>query len=585
MKRASEETSALVYAYGCGAPIAGLEYAMEEHARQRAMWDALVRADRTADRALWDAAREQPEIDDLVATIDSLSTAIETAVKSRRAERAKVRAKVDTPELDAQIADLAAQRKTAQKDLWPLLAGWRKTHKDRVAAIESARYAEMKLIRQGSGLYWGNYDRVLESYETGRKLARKRGGRTRFTDPTRQDGVLTVRPRRSGSTLGATVDELMGGRFSTLHLGPVDPLAFDPQTPRGERGRLARTWVKLRVDAAGNFITLPLHLHRLPPDGARIKRAQLTWRREGERIRWQLALTCVSPAVTVAHPSPVACGIDIGWRLQPDGGLLVATTWDGSGTPTRYALPPDWMRGMDQVERLSEHVSDLTLELAKARHTTVADLPDDLRAPLMAWRPKLGAGHVDAQRLHDAIQARIAAVKGTADRADVPADLRAWYDRYRHLALWRDDLRAKLQRQRREHYRLIAREIATGYAVIGVEDIDLSEMARTKTRAPETGDNPLFAAARAQRVRAATHLLLEEVKHQAGKHGADLVTVKGPTTLWCAQCATKTGQRDRSARVWTCEHCGSVWDQDVNAARNIYDAALGASTPEIAQAA
>lgn len=583
MKRSRDDTTSAVYAFGCGEPTSGIEWVMAEHAKQRAMWDALVHADNRAERAIWSSAREVPEIDALISEIDALSGRISEAVKARKAARAKVRAKVDTPEIDAEIATLSDARKPARKALWPLLATWRKENKDTLKAIEQARRDENKAIRQASGLHWGNYNRVIDSFERGRKLAKTRGGRMRFSDPTRTDGVLAVQIQRGPSGLGCSFGEIMAGRIAQIVIHPVP--SDIGEHGRSERRKMARTTMSLRVDAAGHRVELPVTIHRLPPPDARIKSAQLTWRMEGERMRWQLALTVSSPTVAIAHDSRKACGVDVGWRKQPDGGLLVATLMNTDGKSRRYALPRAWMTGMDQVERLTEHVDDATLEMAKEWHEQVADLPDDLRRPLMGWRPKLGARHVDCAALHAAIKARIEAVKGTDARADVPASIRHWYDRYRHLLVWRDNLRVKLIRQRREHYRLWAREIASEHALIGVEKIDLAEMARTKTRAPEDGDNPLHQAARAQRQRAAVYSFMQELKHQAAKAGAEIATVDAKyTTMECHKCGERSRQRDRAERIWTCPN-GHVWDQDINAARNILSAVTGASGDVMRQAA
>lgn len=580
MKRSADTHESLVYAYGCGQPISGVEHLRDEHLRQRAMWDALVMADRRAERAQWDAARTDPAIDALVIEIDRLTAAIEVAVKARRAERAKARAKVDTPDLDATIAELADQRRACNRELWPLLKTWRKDNKDIVIAVERERYAENKAIRHQSGLWWCNYERVGDSFERGRLTAKKRGGQMRLSDPARTDGVLTVRIQATKTGRGATIDEIMRGAVNALRITPVDLV----QPTRADRRRASHTTLDMRIDAAGHRLVIPLVLHRLPPPEARIKSAQLTWRIEGERLRYQLALTLSQPAISRAHPSPMACGVDLGWRLQPDQSLLVATVTDGRAIE-RITLPAEWMAGMDQVERLQAHLDDNAIEIARAYHETIEHLDDDLRAPLMGWRPRLGAGHVNVERLASAVRARIEAVKGTQARADVPADIRHWYDRYRHLSLWRDNLRAKLQRQRRELYRLAARRIAQGYALIGIEDFDLSEVAKTKQRAPETGDNPLHAAARANRQRACVHLFRDELKHQARKHGAELAIIKGATTRHCHACGhLNKGPADRADRVWVCEGCGATWDQDINAAQNLLDAATG-NSPVLKRAA
>lgn len=209
MKRQSDDIQSLVYAYGCSEPTGGIEHLQSEHALQRAMWDALVRADRTAERALWESARQDPDIDALVTSIDVLSEQISAAVKERRAKRATARAKIDTPDLDARIDALSADRQGAKARLWPRLSAWRKLNATTVRAIEQTRRDESKTIRQRSGLYWCNYNRVIDSFERGRKLAKKRGGQMRFSDPARADGVLTVQIQKTTSGLGASMAELL----------------------------------------------------------------------------------------------------------------------------------------------------------------------------------------------------------------------------------------------------------------------------------------------------------------------------------------------------------------------------------------
>lgn len=41
-----------------------------------------------------------------------------------------------------------------------------------------------------------------------------------------------------------------------------------------------------------------------------------------------------------------------------------------------------------------------------------------------------------------------------------------------------------------------------------------------------------------------------------------------PTSQLCSACGTKGGPKPLHVRQWTCRHCGTVHDRDVNAARN-----------------
>jgi transposase len=75
------------------------------------------------------------------------------------------------------------------------------------------------------------------------------------------------------------------------------------------------------------------------------------------------------------------------------------------------------------------------------------------------------------------------------------------------------------------------------------------------------------------------HLFRDELKHQSAKSGAEIAVLAGASTQHCHACGHRnSGVPDRSARIWTCTNCGATWDQDENAARNLYDAATGAST-------
>lgn len=561
MPRQPAETTARVYAYGCQAPTEGWEHVLAEADRQCIFWNRLVAIDREHDRRTHAAAcAEDPEIAVIDANLAELNRRIELLIDTRRERRAEARKKIDTPELDAEIAERVAERRAERKALWTRISAWRKAHKETVTALEMQRREEVRTARQQSALYWANYNRVIGDFERARKLVRRQGRRLRFAEFSDERGILTCQIQRSKTGLGAAFGELFGGVMQ-VRFDPIDARAHDPSTPRGERRRLARTHVTLRVDAEGHTVRLPVNLHRAVPDTARVKSVALTWKREGERLRFQLCLTASMPEARPDHPSPNACGIDLGWRREDNGALLVATLVSHLTGPKRYYLPADWMRGMNQVERLHKHVDEETMRLCERLPTL--ELPDALAAPFEHWRPGLGARHVDCQALHDAVRSL---------NFDVPAPVLHWYKRYRHLLVWRDNLRAKLLRRRKVIYRLIAKEIASSYALIAVDALDLAEMARTRKR--EDGSDPeLHATARAHRQRACLHELREALKDQAGKHGAVFTEVSGPSTMRCSYCGHENAPENRAERVWKCEGCKSTWDQDVNGAINILAAA------------
>jgi ribosomal protein L37AE/L43A len=562
MKRQKEATESLVYAYGAEAPVTN-EKVQAEVERQRLMWNKLVGADRKYDHHLNTAMRGDPDYVLATAELDRAYDQIREVRDARNRERAKTRQRATSQ--DEAIKKAYRYRNEIQKHAWAIAKRWRLGHEQEMDALGEERKAENKRIRQTSGLYWGNYNRVMDAFETARKQCRKLGRRVRYKDDCDDSGILAVQIQKVGGKNGASPEQILNGQFAAIRINPVSNAAF--ALGRTQRTRSVRTEVTLRCDADGSLVRFPIWMHRPLPEGFRAKSAELVWHREGERVVGRLCLTLTTPAASVAHhhEGTAACGVDLGWRLQDDRGLLVATLLDTHGKMQRFALPPKWMSGMDQVERLSAYIDQHLLEIAAWIHDH-PELRGELTTPIRRWRPGLGARHADAKALHDAVRAL---------QFEVPRPVLDWYKRYRHLLVWRDNLRAKLIRQRREHYRLWAREIAKAYAIIGMEDMDLSVMARTKKRNNGT-DNELHANARAQRVRACAHALRIEIKHQAHKSGTVIRYATKHTTERCGACKKITKQENRSSRVWVCEHCGASWDQDANAAGNLLSVAIGA---------
>lgn len=566
MKRQSEDKTALVYAYGCLPPTSGSEHVEKEVALQRKMWDALVDSAAKHREMWWAVAMGDENLSTLHQTVEQLSTRIDQLIGERRKRCAEARAKVDTPDLNAQIKEAADERRKWRKHFWEALSQWRKVNKDYLTMVGSCRKEDAKRIRQDSGLYWGNYLRVQDDFDRALLQSRKTNNQLRPSDPSRESGVLTVQIQRTASGLGATIEEIFAGKVNHFRIGTVNL----NQATRGDRRRASRTFLDMRVDAMGHRLIVPLVLHRLPPPGSRIKRAQLVWRKDGGQIRWKLCMTVsMDKPVPEPHVSTTAVGVDLGWRLQADRGLLVATLVSGPEEhPRRLILPSYWMSGMDQVERLRSHLDSLTQEVAALVHQRGELHP--MWWYFQEWRPGLGVAVIKTRELHDLIRRLYLDAKAEGALIDLPEEIAFWYARYRHLNLWRENLWAKLLRQRKELYRQWAREIATEHSVIVLEKFNLADVARSrKGKRPTATEDALPLAVRAQRQRACVHLLRKEIVHQAAKRNSKVVEASGPSTRTCSVCGAKVEPPSPSDRVWKCDACGALWDQDINAARNL----------------
>lgn len=530
-KRQREGTESLVYAYGLldnQPELYTNEHVAAEVQRQRELWDTLVRLEHEHEERVYQYLDEHsPEYRDSFSELCGKARLLWGLIETKRRERQRTMQKVDNPEIDAAIANANQEWKAAQKAMWTALKAARKEHAAALKALREEHFRRIPACKD-SPLYWGNYNRVRQSFDSTLKRVRKQGRNVQFSDPRRDDVCLTVQIQKVGGTVGCSFDDLLQGRFSALKVYPVDEAAW--YTTRANRRKLSRTVVTMRVDRAGNTVRAMVSLDRPVPPEARIKSAQLVWRRMGERYVGRLCLTLSMPAVERTNGSTAACGIDMGWRRTDDGGLRVATIADSDGRVDYLELPPDWMSGMDQVERLAQYVDDGLLDIATLLLGR-DDLPEPVARAIARWRPGLGAGNVNAQGLLEAVR--------TLGFTGLPKELCCgvrdwrqrekrccWYHGHVHLATWRDNLRRKLLLRRREIYRVAAVALAERYGVMAIKHLDLAAIARTKTR-DDGQDSELHAGARAQRQRACLHEFRSELEHQAHKRGSRLEVVEG----------------------------------------------------------
>ena len=120
----------------------------------------------------------------------------------------------------------------------------------------------------------------------------------------------------------------------------------------------------------------------------------------------------------------------------------------------------------------------------------------------------------------------------------------------------------KVARQREDHHWKLALELVRRFDVLFFETLNLDGMKRLWGR--KVSDIGFYA-------------FLEKVKWQANKRGKRVETIGRweATTPICHVCNTRVSL-ELSDREWTCEHCNTYHDRDVNAAINILK--VGAST-------
>ncbi|WP_038082235.1 hypothetical protein, partial [Thioalkalivibrio sp. ALgr3] len=290
MKRTDEKKEALVYAYGCGEVPLWSPAIREEVRKQRAFWDALVDMDRELDRELDDRMKaDDPAYAAAVEYLKKKAEELREARTARDEARAASRSRKVDPALDKALREAASARDSARREVWRLAAAWRKANKEAIREHQARRKEEIKRLRSASGLFWANYNRVVDDYEAGRKTAMKKGRRMRHFNPDREDGVLTVQIQRTASGLGASPEEVHRGDCSMIHVeAPPVGVEFLGASARRREGRVM---ARIRVDADGNQVKFPVVMHRPMPTNARVKAVQLVWKREGETVKAKLCFT------------------------------------------------------------------------------------------------------------------------------------------------------------------------------------------------------------------------------------------------------------------------------------------------------
>lgn len=549
------------YKYSLKAPENFAEDCENELRRMNDLWNRLIEIDRQRERSFKDLCRStsaeyaaaQDEIEALREPIDNLYDAI-------RAERIATRSKEPSDELRVRKDELLGRRKA----LWEICKAIQKAiPKESQAPINEVYKTNVKLARQQSGCFWGNYNAVIESFETAKSKAIKDGGRLHFKS---FDGSGRFVNQIQG---GMTVTELLAGSHSQAQLTNL-------VTTNKTKGRFAFTAFTGKDDAGKRFrrqLFSEINYHRpIPADGV-IKAVEVVKvPHDGkQKYKWHACFTVALPEVDIEHPKRNIVGVNLGWR-QFGGRLRVAVVVDDAGKKTEYFVPAELVSKFEAAETIQKAADDARNEMLSWLRTFYQDNRDE--APL-EWRKSIqellrNRPSVDAANHLMTIWRECVFAQEESRRYAAwlksDAALRRSYTGCRQNAVkWREEI-----------YRHIAKELAERYAVLAITDTPLSTMARTKAKDDLAVDNALPESARRNRVIAAIYSLKEWIGKQAAKTGSTVETITGKTTATCHKCSYVAEKRLRGSQYATCKSCGSELELDENAAINCRNHASGA---------
>lgn len=552
---------AVIYRYGLRRPDRKTsERLLDEMRLANRYYNALIEIMRRKGEAVQTARRRlYPEYEALETRAAELSQQIESQRALIKAANAKARTRGENTGLKLEIAKLKGEltqvraqlkeQRAALKDDPALRAAWDQ--------CEAAANAEVKSAREARECSWGTGGEIEASVK---QATQKSHGMPRFR---RWDGGGKFAVQIQG---GMSIEEAFGGEHTQLRIDDLPHRDCIDRMPRSHR--MTRLHLRIGSDAERNpvWVSVPLIYHRpLPPD-ARIKRAYVSCRIVGKRPVWECGFVLARESGWAKDDQATDgdAGIDVGWRIVPEG-LRVAYWVADDSAEGQVALSQEWLDRWRQIDE-RQGARDRAFDAARDRLADWIDargesLPDWLtgrlkdrdsgRRTLRLWR--------SPTRLWSLV------AHWRDNRFDGDSEIYDWL-----LSWWREErrehdgiegMRRRQQNQRDEVYRQFAVGLRRRYKTACIESTNWARMQRAAAPEDESPDG----AVRHYMRHAAVGRLLELIR----EHFAEVVGVPAKdTTRRCQSCGSVAVVEGQYLMV-TCPDCGETIDQDRRAAINL----------------
>lgn len=454
----------------------------------------------------------------------------------------------------------------------------------------------VRSARGQCGVYWGTY--LLVEAAHGDAMGAPLYDGTQPNDPrfVRWSGKGRVGVQFQK---GLDVADLFSND-TRVRIVPVDERAWTSPV-RGERRRLARTSLRLRVSSEGRapvWASWPMIMHREIPAGARIKLITASVHKIGPREEWSCEITVDEPART-ATGAQGTIAVHLGW-LETEAGLRVATWMDNTGetgqvvvsaeartqVPSKITADGLVSFGVNNPRGMAWRGGGALHEIRKADELrSIRDKKFDAAlAELVSW---LRTEDVPEWMLRRTVRNReavpsqaqaLAYLSGWKAQAKLAAlahewrnhrwdgdteafeALEAWRYHDFHLWQWESSQRTGGLRRRKNEYRVLAAQLGERYATVLMDGVKLDTIARRK----KTEDKVDPAAPRANRQAAAAGEFRDVVENAAKVRGADVqrIAPAGLSTT-CPVCGMDDpAHKDVDRHEFGCTECGYTNDLD-----------------------
>lgn len=553
-----------VYKYGLLAPTDGAALVHEQMLAAHRYRNTLVEIERGRRAALRKLDREQEVLVPLRQVIDAAETELLAALASVKACRSASRSRSDT---EGQRARVRLAR-VAKRDA---LAFWRQRRIDlrddpetisARALIEDRAHELRTNARAHCQTYWGTYLLIEDADMAARKMPLYDGLEPSDPHFVRWQGDGHVGVQLQG---GMSASEALSNNDTRFRIAPVDEKAWFSKV-RGERRRMSRTFVKLRLGTGDGrspiWGTWPMIMHRPIPEGGRIKRATVSLKHRGPREEWSIEITVDMPELVHTTCGKGAVALDVGWRVMTDE-IRVGRWYAENGESGELRMPIAILGGFKKTEDLRS-IRDKNFNAARnALKIAIAVLPEvpewlqTATRTLSQWRAltKLAA-----------LAKRWKTNRFNGDKTAYD-NLEAWRYHDYHLWSWETSQAIKTLRRRKNEYRVFAAQLATRFETLVMEKFDLRAVA--KRPLPETPVTENETARYSRQISSVSELRLILAQAFTGRGGYSVAVPAENTTKICNHCGSIEHWDQAAELHHACDACGTVWDQDDNAARNL----------------
>jgi hypothetical protein len=491
------------------------------------------------------------------------------------AELQSMKDKEKTPETEARakVLRVAIREGKAAK---PIL----QTPEELADVVAKEKLLAARAAVSADALHWGTYLLIEEAAEQASKTPT--GPQFRRWDGAGRIGISFQKSMTMEGRLpinGAPIADLFSGLDTRMRISPVKETAWVDNSSPSRRQR--RTSFQIRIGSNGRapvWAEFPMILHRaLPSDGV-VKRAWVKRTPIASKFRYELQLVIESASFAKAKkPGNRTAAIDVGWRLKDDAGLRVAMITDDQGASEEFVLPSIFREGYQKTFELQSQ-RDKNFDLA--RESLRVWLEGAQNAP--EWLRK-ACEHVDRWKSPGRLSELLAGVPTyRCATEEIPAwrharfegdeviyeALEAWRRQDKHLHEWQANQRDKILNRRKNFYRNKAANLVRVYNRIILENFDLRDVAER----PEPGDENvgMHDTARRHRFQVSVSEFRLCLLSAASREGVEIVEVDAKmTTRQCHQCFNIAVWDQAAELVHRCSQCGLVWDQDVNAGKNM----------------